>query len=75
MLLFDFTDKTNELDLTYDEKNEFVDVCSSSTTQILCNSKEKGIDSFWLSLTSEYSIIIAFIKYVFKYFVSNRETM
>jgi len=57
MLPFDFTDNGNELDLTNDEKNEFIDMCSSSTTRILFNNQKKNIDSLWLSLASEYLAI------------------
>lgn len=74
MLPFYFTDKANELDLTYDEKNEFIDIRFSSITQLLFNSKKKG-HRFWLSLASQYSTIIVFIKYLFKWFTPNRGTM
>jgi len=57
VLPFDFTDNVNELDLINDEKNEFIDMCSSSTIQILFNSQKNNIDSFWLNLASEYSAI------------------
>lgn len=57
MLPFDFTDNMNEIDLTNDEKNEFIDMCSSSTIRILFNSQKSNIDSFWLNLASEYPSI------------------
>jgi hypothetical protein len=57
VLPFDFTDNMNELDLTNDEKNEFIDMCSSSTIRILFNSQKSNMDSFWLNLASEYPYI------------------
>jgi len=57
VLPFDFTDNMNELDLTNDEKNEFIDMCSSSTIRILFNSQKSNIGSFWLNLASEYPSI------------------
>jgi len=57
VLPFDFTDNVNELDLTNDENNEFIDMCSSSTIRILFNSQKNNIDSFWLNLASEYPVI------------------
>lgn len=47
VLPLNFTDKVNKLGLTYNEKNEFIDICSSSTIQILFNSKKKNMDFFW----------------------------
>jgi len=57
VLQFDFTDNVNELDFSNDEKNEFIDMCSSSTIRILFNSQKNNIDSFWLNLASEYPAI------------------
>ena len=47
----------NELDLTNDEKNEFIDMCSSSTIRILFKSQKNNMYSFWLNLASEYPVI------------------
>lgn len=75
-VVFYFTDKVNELDLIYEENNEFIDVFFSSRTQILFNIKKKNIYSIWLCLASEYlTIVRLFIKYLFKYFTLNRGTM
>lgn len=57
VLPFHFIDNVNELDLTNDEKNEFIDICSSSTIRILYNSQKNNIDSFWLSTASDYPAI------------------
>lgn len=57
VLQFDFTDNVNELDFTNDKKNEFIVMCSSSTIRILYNSQKNNIDSFWLSIASDYPAI------------------
>lgn len=62
-----------EFNLITNEKNKFIDIYSSSTTQILFNSKKENIDFFLFSLVSGYPVIMLFIKYLYKCFTANRE--
>ncbi|KAL4131663.1 hypothetical protein QTP88_008942 [Uroleucon formosanum] len=59
VLPFDFTDNVNELDLTNNEKNELIDMSSSSTIRILFNSKKNNMDSFWALSETSYKCIFS----------------
>jgi len=58
MLPFDFTDNVNELDLTNNENDEFIEMYSSFTTRILFNSHKLNIDFFWLSFFQDIQLFL-----------------
>lgn len=61
---FDFADNVDKIDLTANERDEFIDLCADSTLKVKFNRIEASVAGFWLGLAEEYPNLVKKVSYV-----------